>query len=632
MQNLRVAAVQFQHAAGDKKKNLATIRRFVAQAAAREVQLIAFPECCISGYWHLRNLSRDELEDLAEPLFDGASSHTLMELSREHGMTIGAGLVEKDERGRLYNSYLVAMPNGRFARHRKLHVFVSEHITAGDEYTVFDTPHGCRVGVLICYDNNIIENARITALMGAEVLLAPHQTGGCASGSPHGMSRIDGELWEHRAANPEALAAEFRGDKGRGWLMRWLPSRAHDNGMFLVFSNGVGRDDNEVRTGNAMILDPYGRTLAESFALEDDVGGKNRHHAAVDVGQAEVAAAVVVGQAGVVDAQQVQDRGVQVVDVDAVLDGVHAQLVGGAVHQAARTPPPASSIEKPVWWWSRPAWPFCLGLGRRACGRTRRPRHQRVFQQAALLQIGQQRRGGAVAVGAQLAVPSSLFWACVSQGCLLLFDVVDLHEPHAALASRRASRHFGRSWSAVHRADGLRLAADVERLGWPRAAWRRPVPWRGSALQRVVLAAPLGVQAVELGQQIELLAARRGERGWRRLATSFSTCRSLVSTESPDARRAGRSSTTAAARRPAARGRATNAGRFRSRSPAVGDPRAERRPDRLLVAGVHEQQARLVIGHVGVHRADDAQVVGTAGEVREQLAHHHAALAVRRRT
>ena len=47
--------------------------------------------------------------------------------------------------------------------------------------------------------------------------------------------------------------------------MRWLPSRAHDNGLFLVFSNGVGVDDDEIRTGNAMILDPYGRILAETW-------------------------------------------------------------------------------------------------------------------------------------------------------------------------------------------------------------------------------------------------------------------------------------------------------------------------------------------------------------------------------
>src|SRR5690606_32505267 len=63
----------------------------------------------------------------------------------------------------------------------------------------------------------------------------------------------------------------FQGPKGRGWLMRWLPSRAHDNGMFLIFSNGVGVDDDEVRTGNAMILDPYGEILVESRKAGDDM-------------------------------------------------------------------------------------------------------------------------------------------------------------------------------------------------------------------------------------------------------------------------------------------------------------------------------------------------------------------------
>ena len=83
------------------------------------------------------------------------------------------------------------------------------------------------------------------------------------------MGPIDVELWERRAEHPQAIEAEFRGDKGRGWLMRWLPARAHDNGLFLVFSNGVGRDDDEVRTGNAMILDPYGRVLAETSQPAD---------------------------------------------------------------------------------------------------------------------------------------------------------------------------------------------------------------------------------------------------------------------------------------------------------------------------------------------------------------------------
>ena len=53
--------------------------------------------------------------------------------------------------------------------------------------------------------------------------------------------------------------------------MRWLPTRAHDNGVFLVFANGVGVDDNEIRTGNAMIIDPHGRLLAETWRAGDDM-------------------------------------------------------------------------------------------------------------------------------------------------------------------------------------------------------------------------------------------------------------------------------------------------------------------------------------------------------------------------
>ena len=270
MRNIRVAAVQFEHAAGDKAANLGKIRGFVEQAADQGVEIIASPECCITGYWFLRNLSRDELVALAEPVPDGPSSKALLSLAREHGMTIGAGLVEIDA-DRMYNTYVVAMPNGEWRRHRKIHSFESDHISSGDELTVFDTPHGCRVGVLICYDCNIIENVRMTALQGAEILLAPHQTGGCASNDPNIMGLIDRKLWDNRRSDPAAIEAELRGDKGRGWLMRWLPSRAHDNGLFVVFSNGVGVDDDEVRTGNAMILDPYGRVLTETWKAGDDM-------------------------------------------------------------------------------------------------------------------------------------------------------------------------------------------------------------------------------------------------------------------------------------------------------------------------------------------------------------------------
>ena len=268
---IRAASVQFNHAPGDKAANLEKIRGFVERAARAGVELIAFPEMCVTGYWHVRNLAREAVEELAEPVPSGATTAALLSLSARYGMTIGAGLVERAGDGSLYNTYVVAMPDGRAERHRKLHAFEGPHMSSGDSYTVFDTPQGWRVGVLICYDNNLVENARVTALMGAEILLAPHQTGGCRSRSPRAMGAIDPALWERRLEDPAAVEAEFRGPKGRGWLMRWLPARAHDNGMFLLFSNGVGVDDDEVRTGNAMILDPYGEVLVETGRADDDM-------------------------------------------------------------------------------------------------------------------------------------------------------------------------------------------------------------------------------------------------------------------------------------------------------------------------------------------------------------------------
>ncbi len=271
MKNIRAASVQFESVPGDKAANREVIRRFVSQAARERVELIAFPECCLTGYWYLRRLNRDEMLALSEPVGDGLCSVFLQSLANEFGMTIGTGLIERDADGSLYNSYIVAMPGGRIECHRKLHAFVSPHLRCGNRYTVFDTPHGCRIGVLICYDNNLIENVRINALMGAEILLAPHQTGGCQSRSPHAMGRIDRSLWDNRHIDLRAIEDEFRGPKGRGWLMRWLPARAHDNGLFVLFSNGVGVDDDEIRTGNAMILDPYGRILNETCKAGDDL-------------------------------------------------------------------------------------------------------------------------------------------------------------------------------------------------------------------------------------------------------------------------------------------------------------------------------------------------------------------------
>ena len=90
MRDIRVATVQLEHAPGDKAANLARIRSFADEAAGQEVKLLVFPEMCITGYWHVRNLSREEIQALAEPVPAGASTQELIALATERGMTIGA--------------------------------------------------------------------------------------------------------------------------------------------------------------------------------------------------------------------------------------------------------------------------------------------------------------------------------------------------------------------------------------------------------------------------------------------------------------------------------------------------------------------------------------------------------------
>lgn len=267
----RVASLQMESIPGAKTANLAKIDTFAAEAARQGARLMLAPECSVTGYWWMRNLSHDDFAALAEPVPDGPSTRALIAIAQRHGISVGAGFIERCEDGKLYKPYVVAMEDGRIAVHRKLHAFVHPSLTCGDSYTVFELPGGVKAGILICYDCNLIENVRITALMGAEVLLAPHQTGGCRGSNPHQMGVIDAALWHARHENPEAIEKEILGEKGRGWLMRWLPSRAHDNGIFLVFSNGIGVDDDEIRTGNAMIFDPYGRILAESRRAAEDL-------------------------------------------------------------------------------------------------------------------------------------------------------------------------------------------------------------------------------------------------------------------------------------------------------------------------------------------------------------------------
>lgn len=134
---------------------------------------------------------------------------------------------------------------------------------------VFDI-HGWKCGILICYDNNIIENVRATTLLGAQIIFMPHVTM-CTPSTRPGAGFIDPTLWYNRKTDPTSLRLEFDGMKGRSWLMKWLPSRAYDNAIYVVFSNPIGMDDDQLKNGCSMVIDPYGDIVAECRSFDDDI-------------------------------------------------------------------------------------------------------------------------------------------------------------------------------------------------------------------------------------------------------------------------------------------------------------------------------------------------------------------------
>ena len=268
MRDIAIATAQFEHRDADKDYNLGRIDVLARQAVAAGAAIVSFHECCITGYTFLQTLTREQLLTLAEPVPDGPSTQQLLALSRSLGAALLAGLIEQ-EGETLYNCYVAVTPEGTLHKHRKLHAFISPHLSSGSQFEVFDLC-GVRAALLTCYDNNLVENPRIVALKGAEVIFAPHVTCGLPSAMP-GRGTIDRKLWDNRQRDPVSLRLEFTGPKGRGWLMRWLPARAYDNGVYYIFTNAVGVDHDTIKTGGAMILDPFGEVLVEATALGDDV-------------------------------------------------------------------------------------------------------------------------------------------------------------------------------------------------------------------------------------------------------------------------------------------------------------------------------------------------------------------------
>lgn len=269
MEKIKISTAQFENRSGDKEYNLSVIDKLANQAAQQGSQVIAFHECSITGYTFARKLSKKQMLDLAEIIPDGPSIARLTEIAAKHNITILAGLFEKEKDDSLHKAYICVDKNGLIAKHRKLHPFINSNLNPGNSYTVFEI-HGWKCGILICYDNNVLENVRATVLLGADIIFMPHVTM-CTPSTRPGAGFVDPALWQNRENDPTSLRLEFDGMKGREWLMKWLPSRAYDNAIYAIFSNPIGMDDDQLKNGCSMILDPFGDIIAECRSFDDSI-------------------------------------------------------------------------------------------------------------------------------------------------------------------------------------------------------------------------------------------------------------------------------------------------------------------------------------------------------------------------
>lgn len=265
--NIKISTAQFENRSGDKEYNLSVIEKLAQQASSQGSDVIAFHECSITGYTFARNLSKDQLLDIAELIPEGESIQRLQKIAEKYNIVILAGLFEKDENNNLFKAYVCVDKTGLKAKYRKLHPFINPHLTPGNEYCVFEIL-GWKCGILICYDNNIIENVRATKLLGADIIFMPHVTM-CTPSTRPGAGFVDPQLWKSRVEDPTSLRLEFKGMKGRDWLMKWLPARAYDNAAYIVFSNPIGMDDDQLKNGCSMIIDPFGDVIAECDSFDD---------------------------------------------------------------------------------------------------------------------------------------------------------------------------------------------------------------------------------------------------------------------------------------------------------------------------------------------------------------------------
>lgn len=247
---MKVAAIQMV-SGSDLSANLAEAKIRLQSAAQAGAELAVLPEYfCLMGQRDADKLA------IQEPIDHGPMQQFLSDCARDLGLWLVAGTLPisapsspaatAPSEPRVFNSSLVYAPSGeRVARYDKMHLFRFDNgverydeslvLAAGQQPTTFDIPsvdgHSWRIGMSVCYDLRFPELYRHYAQAGAHLMLVP---------------------------------AAFTYTTGHDHWELLLRARAIENLSFVVAAAQGGLHDNQRRTwGHAMLVDPWGKVLAE---------------------------------------------------------------------------------------------------------------------------------------------------------------------------------------------------------------------------------------------------------------------------------------------------------------------------------------------------------------------------------
>lgn len=225
---MKIACLQVAPLSCDVQGNLARLQHSALQAKEAGCDLLVTPEMYLTGY----NIGADAVARLAQPR-DGDDQQKVADIARDAGLAILYGYPERHG-DKIYNSVQLLDQTGRArGNYRKTHLYGQvdrDQFSAGTTRSAVITLNGWQVALAICYDIEFAELSRAYALDGAEIILTPTAN-----------------------MTPYVSIAQ-----------RIVPTRAEENGIFVVYANYCGNEGAFAYCGGSCICGPDGHDIARA--------------------------------------------------------------------------------------------------------------------------------------------------------------------------------------------------------------------------------------------------------------------------------------------------------------------------------------------------------------------------------